>query len=61
MYAWRSCIAKMDVLMDFQLSLSLPPEPALAEPSLAEGPPLMPLPLEAIYNFKEELYTLIQA
>jgi hypothetical protein len=42
--------------MDFQLSLSPPPEP-----SLAEAPPSMPLPPEAIYSSKEELYTSIQA
>jgi hypothetical protein len=42
--------------MDFQLSPS--PLPLLAEPP---QPNSMPLPPEAIYNSKEELYTSIQA
>ena len=46
----------MDTPMDSQLSLS--PLPVLAE---ATQPTSMPLPPEAIYNSKEELYTAIQA
>jgi hypothetical protein len=42
--------------MDSQLSLS--PLPVLAE---ATQPTSMPLPPEAIYNSKEELYIAIQA
>jgi hypothetical protein len=49
--------------MDFQLSLS--PLPSLSpEPLLVGAPSLptsMPLPPEAIYSSKEELYTSIQA
>jgi hypothetical protein len=46
----------MDAPMNFQLSLS-------PLPLLAAAPPLtsMPLPPEAIYSSKEELYTSIQA
>jgi hypothetical protein len=55
--------------MDFQLSISVsPPLHPLGplrspspEPLPADAPPLMPLPPEAIYNSKEELYTSIQA
>ncbi len=46
----------MDIPIDLQLSPSLLPEPLPAE-----APPLMPLPPEAIYSSKEELYTSIQA
>ena len=59
MYARRNCIAAMDAPMDFQLSLS-PPSP---RPSLVEDPQStsIPLPPEATYSFKEELYRAIQA
>jgi hypothetical protein len=46
----------MDAPIDFQLSPS--PLPSLAE---APEPQSMPLPPEAIYSSKEELYTAIQA
>jgi hypothetical protein len=59
MHARRTCIAAMDAPMDFQLSLS--PLPLPAEPLPVEAPPSMPLPPEAIYSSKEELYTSIQA
>src|ERR1700709_109509 len=59
--------------MDFRLSISVsPPLPspsplplplleALLEPLPADAPSSMPLPPEAIYHSKEELYILIQA
>jgi hypothetical protein len=45
--------------MDTPIDLQLSPSP-LPEPSPVKAP-LMPLPLEAIYSSKEELYTSIQA
>jgi hypothetical protein len=63
MHARHSFITTIDALIDFQLSPSpLPsqsPERLLAE---APSPPTtMPLPPEATYSSKEELYALIQA
>ena len=48
--------APMDAPMNFQLSPS--PLPSLAE---VPQPTSMPLPPEAIYSSKEELYASIQA
>jgi hypothetical protein len=70
MHAGRTYIATMDIRLSLspvpslaEPSLAEPSlaEPSLAEPSLAETPPSMPLPPEAIYSSKEELYTSIQA
>ena len=63
MPARRNCIAKMDTPMDFQLSLSPLPSQSLEPlPTEAPSPPTsMPLPPKAVYSFKEELYTSIQA
>src|ERR1700733_7885060 len=47
----------IDVLMDALLSLSPEPFPTGASPSLTS----MPLPPEATYSSKEELYASIQA
>ena len=63
MHARHNCIAKMDAPMDFQLSPSPLPSQS-PKPLSADAPPSpmsMPLPPEAIYSSKEELYTSIQA
>jgi hypothetical protein len=56
-------------IMDFRLSISVSPpllspspQPLLSpEPLPADAPPSMPLPPEAIYSSKEELYVSIQS
>ena len=51
----------MDVPMETLMDILLSPSPL---PSQFPEPPSytsMPLPLEAIYSFKEELYTSIQS
>src|SRR5882757_6521367 len=58
-----TCIASMDIRLSISVS---PPPPVLLSPSPkpADAPPhptSMPLPPEAIYSSKEELYRAIQA
>jgi len=59
MHARHSFITTMDTRLSPSPLPSQPPEPL---PTDAPPPPTsMPLPLEAIYSSKEELYTSIQA
>jgi hypothetical protein len=59
MLAGRNCIAKMHSILLPSPLPSQSPKPLSADRS--SSPTSMPLPLEAMYSSKEELYALIQA